>query len=237
MSPDPLPAGGVWARDYPDLACSLAAVSSGCVSWVSQCFSKPTPFRNRFRSESNQEASDGCSIKEPVVGTKSIFIAHWSQTASHSKLEVAGCDIAMWRHNCNNLKYSNMDKASTSVVFAPSRRRCILTSGLPSWYQSSWNIWVRSFKIYGKWSVQASKRTHTCAMQSRYCGARSGSPQLSACANSGYLSPIIGTGLGTWLILQEGRKRVLPLCGSRGGFMGSMKHLLWGAAFNRSAQM
>ena len=27
-------------------------------------------------------------------------------------------------------------------------------------YQSSWNIWIRSFKIYGKWSVQASKHTH-----------------------------------------------------------------------------
>ena len=34
-------------------------------------------------------------------------------------------------------------------------------------YWSSWNIWMRSFEIYGKWSVQASKQasidTHTCA--------------------------------------------------------------------------
>ena len=34
-------------------------------------------------------------------------------------------------------------------------------------YRSLWNIWMRSFKIYGKWSVQAnkqaSKHTHTHA--------------------------------------------------------------------------
>ena len=35
---------------------------------------------------------------------------------------------------------------------------------------SSLNIWMRSFKVYGKWSVQASKQasidTHTCAQYS-----------------------------------------------------------------------
>ena len=29
-----------------------------------------------------------------------------------------------------------------------------------SQYRSLWNIWMRSFKIYCKWSVQASKHTH-----------------------------------------------------------------------------
>ena len=43
---------------------------------------------------------------------------------------------------------------STWVVFAPAT------------LQSSWNIWMHSFKVYGKWSVQASKQanihTHVC---------------------------------------------------------------------------
>ena len=39
-------------------------------------------------------------------------------------------------------------------------------------------LYTRSFKVYGIWP-QASKHTHTCAMQSRQCGARSGSPQLA----------------------------------------------------------
>ena len=29
-----------------------------------------------------------------------------------------------------------------------------------SQYRSSWNIWMRSIKIYGKWSVQASKQAN-----------------------------------------------------------------------------
>ena len=32
--------------------------------------------------------------------------------------------------------------------------------------QSSWNIWMRSFKVYGKWSVQARKHTQACAQWS-----------------------------------------------------------------------
>ena len=33
-------------------------------------------------------------------------------------------------------------------------------------FQSSWNVWMRSFNIYGMWSVQASKHTHACAQWS-----------------------------------------------------------------------
>ena len=56
--------------------------------------------------------------------------------------------------------------ASTSVVFTPGLQRCILTPStglhmLHTRYRSSWNIWMCSFKVYGKWSVDSCTHTHT----------------------------------------------------------------------------
>ena len=34
---------------------------------------------------------------------------------------------------------------------------------LHAWYQSSWNIWMHSFKVYSKWSVHSRTHTHACA--------------------------------------------------------------------------
>ena len=55
-------------------------------------------------------------------------------------------------------------RASTSVVFAPGLWRCILMPStgihmLHTRYRSSWNIWMRSFKVYGKWSVHSCIHT------------------------------------------------------------------------------
>ena len=52
-------------------------------------------------------------------------------------------------------------------------------------------IYMRSFKIYGIWP-QASKQayTRTCTMQSHYCGARSGSPQLISVLVNGNVQTI-----------------------------------------------
>ena len=65
-----------------------------------------------------------------------------------------------------------LQTGSTLVVFAPAQfhadarsnnNRLLSLSGLAEVYiavdsQSSWNIWMCSFKVYSKWSVQASKQ-------------------------------------------------------------------------------
>ena len=55
--------------------------------------------------------------------------------------------------------------ASTLVLFSLGRWCCTLTVALHMLHNnwSLWNIWMRSFEIYGKWSVQTSIDTHTHA--------------------------------------------------------------------------
>ena len=79
---------------------------------------------------------------------------------------------------CAYCQRIQLQSSSLSLSFTPTLKSGSSTSRLfprLSWsthqrgHRISWNIkiWMRSFEIYGKWSVQASIDTHTCSMQSR----------------------------------------------------------------------
>ena len=75
-------------------------------------------------------------------------------------------------------------RASTSVVFASGPRYCTLTVlSVALHWPHMLHVDLREIfeYVHLKFTVSGRSKqayTHTCAMQSRWCGARSGSPQL-----------------------------------------------------------
>ena len=69
--------------------------------------------------------------------------------------------------NLNRLRSCSLSRWPCSLAVAIHARSHGL--GLASWstprrghnMQSSWNIWMRWFEVYGKWSVQTNKHTYT----------------------------------------------------------------------------
>ena len=87
-----------------------------------------------------------------------VRVQYWGPEAKMTEVEARVALIYASTDDCRpltgRLKYRQWLTGSLQVDFQ------VVALASHASRQSSWNIWICSFKIYGKWSVQASKQTN-----------------------------------------------------------------------------
>ena len=73
--------------------------------------------------------------------------------------KVAVCAANAFNLSCLHSR-SVSHRRYSLIVIVHSRSHSLAEVYIAVDSQSSWNIWLRSFKVYSKWLVQASKHTH-----------------------------------------------------------------------------
>ena len=91
-----------------------------------------------------------------------------SYHGSESKL------LCVLAFNLNSLRFHSLSRRPCSLAVALHTRSHGLAVGVD--IQSSWNIWMRWSKIYGKWLVQTNKHTHVCNAATLVWGSLSSRP-------------------------------------------------------------